>query len=263
MARLLIFVLAPEAALPSSGADWSALQEAQRRGIGSGVALRMYRAPESADAALLSVKALVAEGQARASGEDPFPEQKRRLVCDAVVPYLDAKALWLGVYALEGILSEVAAEPRAARHPAERLQLERCQCLDRFPLREAANETCWFYPTDDGTYVCWENRRQLELLPGHVAEASPAQEPIDYQRSDVHLLWSLMADDEALTCVGLTYRHRRIDWLVQRSLPEACATWTAFRVDAMAETQYQELDSATLVPELDPPLDPAGRPGLD
>jgi len=57
-----------------------------------------------------------------------------------------------------------------------------------------------------------------------------------------------MADDQALTCVGLTYQKRRIEWPIAASNPEPLATWTAFRVDAMADDTYRELASITVFP---------------
>ena len=50
--------------------------------------------------------------------------------------------------------------------------------LDAFPLRDAENETCWFYPTEDGAYLSWENQRRLELLPGVMAEQPLQTQPI-------------------------------------------------------------------------------------
>ena len=55
-----------------------------------------------------------------------------------------------------------------------------------------------------------------------------------------------MADDEALTCVGLTYRRRRIEWRVSASRSEACATWGLFLVDAMADPSFQPFASTTV-----------------
>jgi hypothetical protein len=57
-----------------------------------------------------------------------------------------------------------------------------------------------------------------------------------------------MADDLALTCVGLTWRRQRIAWPLVSDLRERLATWTEFKIDSMAETSYQELNSTTLFP---------------
>jgi hypothetical protein len=258
MPHALVFVLAPEGSLPGDGVAWAELLAAQRQGVGSGLALRMFRVPpEHAP----SLDDLVGSGQANASGADPFEPLRsdpceadpsppasdkpspRRLICDAVVPQFDPRSLWLGAYQLSG-----PEQGEASGHPARRLRIDRISALDQFPLREADNETCWFYPTENGEYLCWENRRRIELLPGYPTERSVQEDPIAYQRSDIRLLWSLMADDQALTCVGLTYQRRRIEWPIAASDPEPFATWTAFRVDSMADDTYREHTSITVFP---------------
>jgi hypothetical protein len=55
-----------------------------------------------------------------------------------------------------------------------------------------------------------------------------------------------MADDLALTCVGITFRGRRIEWPIVATDPEPFATWTCFRVDTSAENPYQENSSITV-----------------
>lgn len=264
MAHALVFVLAPEALLPADPSTWEELQAAQRRGVGSGVALRLFRMPAGSSEDL---DALVTSGRAGLSGADPFQELSqpagspppgpeppaRRLICDAVVPHFDPRALWLGAYELEGPVREPNAEPALTRgqsvipaHPADRLRIEQVRCLDRFPLREADNETCWFYPTENGDYLGWENRRELQLSPGHAPDLGLSEQTPSYQRQQLRLLWSLMADDQALTCVGLTYQRRRIEWPVLAASQEPFATWTSFRVDSMAEHTYQETCSITV-----------------
>ncbi len=259
MAHALVFVLAPEGGLPGDGASWEEILAAQRLGVRSGIALRMFRVPPEHPP---SLDDLVSSGQANVSGADPFeplrtspcpeepsaavsadPGPARRLICDAVVPHLEPRALWLGAYELSG----PELQPSAG-HPAERLGIETVRCLDQFSLREADNETCWFYPTENGHYLCWENQRSLELAPGYPADSCLQEGPVSYQRSDLQLLWSLMADDQALTCVGLTYQKRRIEWPVAASDPEPFATWTAFRVDAMADDTYREMANITVFP---------------
>ncbi|MEA5417029.1 hypothetical protein [Synechococcus sp. BA-132 BA5] len=259
MAHALVFVLAPEGALPADGVAWADLLAAQRLGIGSGVALRMFRAAAPSDQ---SLDDLVASGQATVSGADPFeplrrspcPEDSsapsrqtdspRRLICDALVPHLEPRFLWLGAYELSG--PELQGR---TGHPADCLAVESIRCLDQFSLKEADNETCWFYPTENGDYLCWENRRSLELSPGYPADPCIQQDRIPYERRDLRLLWSLMADDQALTCVGLTYQRRRIEWPVTASDPEPFATWTSFRVDSMADDNYREISSITVFPD--------------
>jgi hypothetical protein len=227
MNQALAFLLAREADLPEGRTDWGTLQRVQRLGLSGGTALRLYRLPPELPLALeqLPLDGVIPAAKSSASGACA-------LICDAVIPHLDVKSLWLGVYGrTEGEAAGVSA---------------RWQELDRFPLREAVNDTCWFDPTEDGRYLSWECQRTLELAPGRLVEATQVCGPADYERSDVHVLWSLMADDEALTCVGLTYRRRRIDWLVSRSRSEPCATWGAFQVDAMADPSFQPLASTTV-----------------
>ncbi len=253
MAHALVFVLAPEPDLPAAGITWDSLLAAQRRGPSSGTALRIFRDPTGG----ASLDDLIASGAADASGSDPFPTPsprqvagpsepeapRRRLICDAIVPHLDTSSLWLGVYECSGTLP---ARAPVAGPAAPWFENPAIRCLDRFPLGKAENETCWFYPTEDGAYLCWQSGRQLELLPGYLPEQPLQEEPSGYQRGDVTLLWSLMADDRELTCVGLTWRRRRIDWPLASSSPEATATWTSFLVDSMAEVSYRQIASAAL-----------------
>jgi hypothetical protein len=258
MAHALVFVLAPEESLPRDGAAWDDLLAAQRLGIGSGIALRMFRMAAPTDQTLDD---LVACGRATVSGADPFEPLRsdpcqddpsgpsteggsaRRLICDALVPHLEPRSLWIGAYELSG--PELQGR---TGHPADRLGIETIRCLDQFSLRDADNETCWFYPTENGDYLCWENQRTLELSPGYPADPCIQQAKIPYERSDLRLLWSLMADDQALTCVGLTYQRRRIEWPVVATDQEPFATWTSFRIDSMAEDTYLETSSITVFP---------------
>ena len=232
MLHSLAFVLARGQDLPGEGADWSALASAQERGPSRGRALRLFRLPEHWPG---NLDALVTSGCATIAGDDPLggPGERRALVCDAVVPELEVASLWMGVYALSGTGPREGAVVRL---------------LDRFPLQEAANETCWFYPTDNGTYLCWSNPLALSLAPGWLPEQDPQADPIAYDRGAVHVLWSLMADDAALTCVGLTYQGRRIEWPLLSRRPDPRATWTWFEVDTMADPSYRERASLTVVP---------------
>jgi hypothetical protein len=252
MSHALVFVLSPESLLPADGAAARDLVEAQRFGLRSGVAMRIFRAPGEWEGQLDD---LVGEGKAAAAGLDPFgnvaetaavvpaaggPAERRRLICDALVPHFEPRSHWLSVYQLSG------ASTATAGHPLDNLTEATVRCLDRFALRDAENETCWFYPTEDGRYLGWENQRRIETLPGFLPERPLQDDAIDYERSAVHVLWSLMADDLALTCVGLTFRGRRIEWPVIRSQAEPFATWTAFQVDSGAESTYQENASITV-----------------
>ena len=127
------------------------------------------------------------------------------MICDALVPLIDPRSLWLGVYHVSG---EASDGTESEGHPGLGLRVDAVTLVDSYPLQEAANETCWFYPTDNGHYLAWENRRRLLTLPGHLPDQPPRAEPFPYVHGDVHLLWSLMADDHALTCVGLTWRRQ-------------------------------------------------------
>jgi hypothetical protein len=109
------------------------------------------------------------------------------------------------------------------------------RCVDRFPLTEASNETCWFYPTHDGSFLSWERALSVGLEPGVVAAEAQAQTPAEYDRGQLKLLWSLLADDVSLTCVGLTYGGQRIEWPRAHCCPEQMATWSLFTVDTQAD----------------------------
>lgn len=113
-------------------------------------------------------------------------------------------------------------------------------------MREITHESCWFYPTDNGDYLCWENQRKLQLKPGFPVEGHQVKNPIAYDRGDLRLLWSLMADDLDLTCVGLTYQRRRIEWPIALAESEPSVTWTSFSVDDMGDESYREHTSITV-----------------
>lgn len=242
MLHSLAFVLARGPELPGDGVDWQALVAAQQQGPDRGRALRLFRLPDQWDS---SLDELVSSGCATIAGDDPLHEagERRSLICDAVVPQLDVASLWIGVYALSGPTA------RSGQGQESALEVQTVQLLDRFPLAEAANETCWFYPTENGTYLCWDNQTALTLAPGWLPEQGVQEAPIAYDRGEVHVLWSLMADDEALTCVGLTYQRRRIEWPMLRRAPEPCATWTWFEVDTMADPSYRERASIDVFPQ--------------
>ena len=141
-------------------------------------------------------------------------------VCDAITPRFQPDHLWLGVY------QPSAQEP------------EHLHRLDSFPLSEARNESCWFYPTHDGHDLSWQRELHVTLEPGRIAEPAPdasAAIASGYSREAIALLWSLLADDPTLTCVGLTYAGRRIDWPLCHSRWAASATWSSFSVDGSRE----------------------------
>lgn len=232
----LVFVLAPAADLPGDQVSWDQLVQAQKKGLRSGVALRLCSAPDTCSENLLSAVDL---GLLKASGE--LPSTASQWYCDCLVPHFDVHSLWMGVYAISGTARE--GEPSPSGEP---FAITSGQCLDRFPLKDAGNETCWFYPTDSGRYLRWENQRQIETLPGLLADRPVQDEPIAYSREALHVLWSLMADDRYLTCVGLTLGGKRIEWPLQLAKPEPFATWTAFAVNDQDDEGFTELASTTV-----------------
>ena len=257
MATALVFVLAPEERLPADGASWNDLLQAQALGLRSGVTLRIFAVPSASEE---SIDSLISQGLADIRGLNPFGAGQARSLCDALVPRIEPRNLGLGVYELSdaapgsvagdsplpgadslGHASPEHAADHAPIHGSSGLMIRSIRCLDRFALRDAENETCWFYPTEPGTYLSWENRCRLRSEPGFLPEFPRQDSASDYRRDDIHVLWSLMADDRALTCVGLTYAKRRIEWPLLRSEAEECATWTAFRIDPMAEESFEEL----------------------
>jgi hypothetical protein len=65
-------------------------------------------------------------------------------------------------------------------------------------------------------------------------------------RGQLKLLWSLLADDVSLTCVGLTYGGQRIEWPRAHSRPEPMATWSLFTVDTQADVALTVQASQTV-----------------
>ncbi|MEB3334743.1 MAG: hypothetical protein VKP70_07135 [Cyanobacteriota bacterium] len=240
MLHALVFVLSREDSLLKAATDWPSLLAAQRQGLRSGTQLRLFRLPEPM--AEGSGDDVIRSGALKPSGGCPQTRNgPAQVICDALVPLIEPRSLWLGVYQVQG-----PQEEGPPGLPGLGLSVEAVTCLDCYPLQEAANETCWFYPTENGRYLAWENRRRLQTLPGVLPDRTPQDTPFPYAHGDVHLLWSLMADDHALTCVGLTWRRQRIEWPLRSEAPEELATWTEFQIDSMAESSYQELNSVTM-----------------
>ncbi|MGB5135820.1 MAG: hypothetical protein WBN89_11665 [Prochlorococcaceae cyanobacterium] len=216
------FVLAPAGDLPLEPVSFKELTELQARSIAAAERLRMFRVP---DAWSGSLDALI---DSAAVSERPF--------CDALVPAIGVESLHLGVYELRW-----CGSPKAGAEADASRQVEAIRCLDRVPLRDVANEACWFYPTEDGAYLSWSNRCDVRLEPGHLPDRPPTQAPVDYRHDRLRLLWSLMADEEAMTCVGLTYNRRRIEWPVALENGQPTAAWTWFSVDSRAERPYRQI----------------------
>lgn len=228
----LVFVIAPAASLPEGDVSWNDLLTAQRQGPGGAFALRLFTAAGTAADQLTQFPW---EGALEPLGGG----QQRRLICDAVVPQFDPRSNAIGVYGRND-------------------EADRYRCLDRFPLLDANNETCWFYPTHDGSFLSWERALAITLEPGMVAAEAQPQAPTRYERSELKLLWSLLADDVSLTCVGLTYGGQRIEWPQTHSRPEPMATWSLFTVDTQADVALTVQASQTVFLETgnDPILEP-------
>ena len=214
MDQPLVFVVAPAACLPESEATWEELALAQRRGPAGAFALRIFTAASTAAGDLVD---LPWSGQFDPAGNTPL----RRCICDAVVPQFDPRSNAIGVYQKSGADSNLF------------------HGVDRFELSQASNETCWFYPTHDGTFLSWERALTIGLDPGMVPAEAQSQLPSSYERSHLTLLWSLLADDVSLTCVGFTYGGQRIDWPQAHSRPEPMATWSLFTVDTQADVSLR------------------------
>jgi hypothetical protein len=148
-------------------------------------------------------------------------------VCDAITPRFEPERLWLAVY-----------------QPCPN-DLDCWQQLDRFPLSEATNDTCWFYPTHNGHYLSWQRELGVTLGPGQIADL-PDDHHKGYRRDHIALLWSLLADDASLTCVGITYMGRRIDWPLQKPQWADSARWSEFTVDSTRE-QHLVVHSSQVV----------------
>ena len=119
-------------------------------------------------------------------------------------------------------------------------------CLDKLSLSDVNNDTCWFYPTEDGEYLSWESQHSIAMEPGYLADGSVLDDQHQYERGHLNLLWSLMAQDKDLTCVGLTYRNRRIEWPLQVLDKKRSAIWTSFVADSFAKISYSELSKITV-----------------
>lgn len=217
-----VFVLAPTGGLPLEPKGWEDLVNAHRHSVHSGQRLRMYRVISGPGEPL---ERLIESG---VTAQPPF--------CDALVPDFRVDSLSLGIYEAWGHLPG-----EDSRAPLASMRLEGLRCLDQVPLKEVQNEACWFYPTEDGSYLCWCNSRQVRIQPGRLPDRPPTRDPLGYRRDRLRLLWSLMADDEHLTCVGLTYNHQRIDWPLEREEPHPSCSWTWFRIDSTEERPYREV----------------------
>ena len=229
-----MFVLAPAAALPADEASHNNLQAAQRHGPAAGFALRIFSRGQDQP----GLEALPCDG--RLLGEQRRAGDGTQLLCDAIVPLFEPQQHWLGVYRCD-----------TESH-------DRWICLDRFALSEASNDTCWFYPSHDGTFLSWERGLRLTLAAGTLASPPDALPEAAYDRQRNAVLWSLLGDDISLTCVGLTYGGHRIDWPLSSVQPERMATWSRFRVDSAADVTLMVEDCRTVFHETFSDRDPDG-----
>ena len=228
------FSLAP----PLDGGEpsgWDQVISDHQSCLSAARALRILRCPHDWAG---SLDDLVRHGQATADGLDPFARSpgsgptKDRLLCDAVIPHFDAARLWLQVHLLEFNDADLSTDSPAG-----------IRWLDAVPLQQLSNETCWFYPTEDGHYLASERSCTVRFAAGVLAEPMSMDQPWSYDRGDLRLLWSLMADDDDLSCVGLTYQRRRIEFPRQAEDPAPSVTWSSFRVDGMADPSFQRLST--------------------
>jgi hypothetical protein len=244
--------------LPIEQISWEALIDAHHLGVNSGKALKIYQVPEGN---ALSLEHLVESGKAEIGGHDPFasvrnvsgdinpvelPTETKApspRICDTLIPCFDPESLWLGVYQASGTKREDAA---SFAHPAQQLCIDQITCLDKLSLSDVNNDTCWFYPTEDGEYLSWESQHSITSEPGYLADGSLLDDQHQYERGHLNLLWSLMAKDRDLTCVGLTYMNRRIEWPTQIVDKKRSANWIFFRADSLAERSYSELSKITV-----------------
>jgi hypothetical protein len=205
-----LFVLAGGLNQLPNCATHNSLEELQEKNLSNGFCLRIHRCPQDWQS---NIKTLVELGDA-AEGYNPLTDKNGSLLCcDAIIPNFQPNKHCLGIYKNNCDLWEL---------------------IDGISLTMIKNETCWFYPTENGTYLSWHSQLRLKTKPGQLAEPHLLEMNEHYSRSKLHLLWSLMADEKEMTPVGITYRDLRIDWDLVSCKPETFSTWSSFRVDDMA-----------------------------
>ena len=91
----------------------------------------------------------------------------------------------------------------------------------------------------------------MTLGPGRVVDPGPDPGSSSYSRIEIALLWSLLADDSRLTCVGVTYGGRRIEWPLQERNWAESALWSDFSVDSQRNPYLIVLNSQLAQNELD------------
>ena len=258
MAYALAFLISSQDAIKAGCNSWDDLCNIQSGSLTSASALRIFNTPQEWDGHL---KHLFDSGAIKRSGDVCGEINK---LCDAVIPNFAPADHWLSVYILttaekkqmktKGKASVMnTIDRRELRDSHERLpgmSSDQCvstvQLLDEVPLIRIENETCWFYPTEQGVFLSWTSQMKIIYNPGHLSEQIWQKCRPEYSRQELRLLWTLMADDTTLTCVGLTYGGRRIEWLkAESSVPEDI-TWSAFEINNSREKVFQHLDTLTL-----------------
>ena len=218
----LLIVLAPEAALPPGEPTLADLEAVQGLAPQLGFSLRLFSAGAAGHRDLATLP-----WDGGLTGTERRTADGCQLLCDAVIPDFHQPDTWLGVYLQAGA-------PGTYR------------CADRLPLAEVTNETCWFYPTNDGLYLSWIRHLALRLAPGRLADGPAAPGPVPYQRQHLRVLWSLLADQRQLTCVGFAYGGQRIDWPLLSVEPAAEAIWSHVLVASASADSLVVQDSQTV-----------------
>ncbi len=226
MTQALIFVVAPAPQLPQATVSLADLQAAQAAGPGSGFALRIFsRGAQHPDLGLLPI-------DGRLTGEQRRSSDSTQLLCDALIVRIEPQHHWLGIY------QSTPDDPNSFA------------CLDQVALSALSNDTCWFYPTHNGTFLSWERGLHLSLQPGAIADCPEEWNTAPYERSKLSVLWSMLGDDASLSCVGITYDGQRLDWPLRSMSPDPMATWSRFRVDSAADASLVVEDCLTLKHEV-------------
>ena len=229
MGPALLFVITSESALPDHPCSLEELRDAQQLGPHSGFALRLFSfGPQ----AMEELSTFPLDGRLTGAGKR-MPDGPQ-LICDALLPRYEPERHWLGVYAADSVDASTFT------------------CLDRFALKDANNETCWFYPTHDGTFLSWERDLQLALQPGSVVDPSLELLSAPYERGRISLLWSLLKDDDSLTSVGITYGGQRLEWQPQILKAEPQAAWSCFQVDSSSTPSLVVAASEVVREAIDP-----------
>ncbi len=116
-----------------------------------------------------------------------------QLICDAVLPRYEPERHWLGVYAANSVDASSFA------------------CLDRFALKDANNEICWFSPTHDGTSLSWRVSVESDRLGQRRAQV------LDYSASGMKLALDGVSDLRPGAPLDIHYH--RTGWCIRQQSP--------------------------------------------